>query len=148
MIKAKKVFENLDDILKPKEGASEELEKWSFKNLMTPPDSEMEAEGLHNFLILNKNLGKLLNYKGHSDIKNIVDFEYDNMSEEFPGDEQLFSEIAGVDINIIAKIDPDFAGGLRLYYGTVNGDPLKSRAIYYAGGMISGYIARKEWIKR
>lgn len=135
--------ESLENIFKPKEGALEELEKWSFKNLMQPtpfPDGEKE------WLELNKNLARELNYKGIKDSEegNIVGFEIEETRSEFPGSDDLFDDVAIPYFISDYSVEPEFSGGLTLDVGHWKDG---SKVIYYQGGLIDGYIARKEWLK-
>jgi len=140
-MKAKFVYESLSDILKPKEGAIEELQKWELKNLMAP----MDEEGLHEWMLSNNNLAKALEYKGRDDAQNIVGFDLDTMTEEFPGDYNLFRNLlekAGFVPEL--KIPKEYGGGLELFIGRIKDG---SKIIFYRGGLVDGYIARKEWLK-
>jgi len=136
------VSESLKDVFKPKKGSLEKLEEWRFKNLMqsTPiPKSEEE------WLKLHKNLARELNYQGIKDSEegNIVGFDFETELGGFPGSFDLFLKIAAPEINVECTKQPEFGGGLILYIGHLDDG---SKVIYYKGGLIDGYIARKEWL--
>jgi len=141
----KLVRESMQDILKPKEGALKELNKWSVKNLMKPPDGPFEEEATDEWLRNNQNLAKALKYDGIKDVKNIVGFDLETALEEFPGGSKLFSNIIEKEpIHFYELIHQDRSGGLKLHLGRMKDG---TKIIFYKGGMIDGYIARREWIK-
>lgn len=137
-MRARYVFEAIEDILKPKEGAYEELQKWTIKNLMKPL-SPMLAYWLGH----EENLSRLLNYKGDKEF--IVGFDMDIAMEKFPGSTDTFDDIieqSGFKTDRV--ISPKHKDDLLIKIGYLKDG---SKVIYYQSGSIDGFIARKEWLK-
>jgi len=132
---------SVSDVLLPKEGAMELIRNMTIKDLMEPI-------GTAEWLEYNKNLANELDFKGKSDLDNIVGFDTDYTLENFPGGEEAFEEI--IDKANFQKdytVNPTFSGGLTVEVGTAidnNGNDFK--LIKYRGGMVDGYVARKEWL--
>lgn len=142
-MKAKFVNESIEDILKPKEGALEELKKWTLKNLLLMGET-LYPEMMHEWMCSNKNLADALEYKGIDDANNIVGFDFDIMAEEFPGDYDLFLDIIkNSQLRRTERIPSNRAGGLNLDIVYLNDG---SKVIKYEGGLSDGFISRKEWL--
>ena len=102
------------------------------------------AEATDDWMKLNQNLAKALEYKGVDDNENILSFEEDYEMEESDLDYDTFKkECCPKFAKVIRYYKPEFSGGLNLTLGLLEDG---SKVIYYVGGLISGYIARKEWV--
>ena len=114
-----------------------------FKELMTPaPDFVLKE--VSEWLELNKNLARALEYKGVDDNENILSFDEDYELENSDMDYDTFKkECCPKFTKVIQYFKPEFSGGLNLTLGLLEDG---SKVIYYVGGLISGYIARKEWL--
>lgn len=150
-MKARFVFEalvlkeNMRDVLKPKEGALEELKKWDIKNLLNPTVDEFDVETMDEWLTNNPNLASALEYKGEEDAKNIMSFDLEQAVEDFPGSYDLFRDIIEKSGFVVDKKYPlQKPGGLNVYLGHLRDG---TKMIFYKGGLIDGYAARKEWLR-
>ena len=114
-----------------------------FKELMTPAPYFTLKEA-NEWFELNKNLARALEYKGVDDNENILSFEEDYEMENSDMDYDTFQkECCPKFAKVIRYFKPEFSGGLNLTLGLLDDG---SKVIYYTGGLISGYIARKEWL--
>jgi hypothetical protein len=143
-MRAKLVSEAMSDILKPKEGALEKLQTWDLKDLIFYGDIGTYPESLDEWLTDNPNLAEALEYKGIEDATNIYGFDMEMMGDEFPGGRELFSNIIrNSEFSVDERISKDRDGGLNLEIGTIYDG---SKVIRYQGGLVDGFIARKEWL--
>ena len=135
-MRSKFVFEAIEDVLKPKPGALEKLKKLTFHDFMKN-DVGAKTDG---WIEMEYNLKKALEYKGYNDLKNIVGFDYDTTAENFPGN---FEDFIDVGFEKEYSLPPSYRGGLTVDVGTAYDG---SKIIYFHGGSVDGYIARKEWL--
>lgn len=146
-MKAKFIYESLENILKPKEGALEQLHnELNYQNLMAPP---LYSDGMDDWLKENPALANALEYKGLEDADNIVGFDLDSTMEEYPFEKEDFlnyvfpmEEISRVFIPSDSNSN-GIGGQLRMQEIIFDNN---TKVIYYDGGLVDGYIARKEWI--